>query len=99
MFPSLVRIFAWILTIWKIVTFDHHGRHDEIQGNTIRVTMEKEIVHRAAKHDKRQKGEQASARIPVHVISVQGIMGEPHFFRCSSSLWKSTMSFHISICH
>lgn len=85
-FPSLVRILAWILIIWKIVTFDHHGRHDEIQGNTIRVTVEKEIVHRAAKHDKRQKGEQASARIRAQLTSVQGITGEPHPFRCSSSL-------------
>lgn len=98
-FPSFVRILAWILIIWKIVTFDHHGRR-EIQGNTVRVTVEKEIVHRAAKHGKRQKGEQASARIRVRLTSVQGNTGEPHTLRCSSFLWKSTVSFRISVrCH
>lgn len=98
-FPSFIRILAWILIIWKIVTFDHHGRR-EIQGNTVRVTVEKEIVHRAAKHGKRQKGEQASARIRVRLTSVQGNTGEPHTLRCSSFLWKSTVSFRISVrCH
>lgn len=98
-FPSFVRILAWILIIWKIVTFDHHGRR-EIQGNTVRVTAEKEIVHRAAKHGKRQKGERASVRIRVRLASVQGNTGEPHTLRCSSFLWKSTVSFHISVrCH